>query len=263
MYATRFDAFRTVPSTVTVAATNSGGSATSVSLVAGSYTLATFCTHLQARLNAVRTPATWTVTPSYTTGLVTIDCVGETWALTFTTTEVGTSIGFVGNIASTTDPAIGTKNARGLFLPDCPVTMDGDPANAGKVTDLRSTVGPTGTSVSLCGTSMYKRTGIRLSHVSRARTFEANASPGYSSWEQWLDDTQFGAGHSWFTPGSPFQLYWDSAGTASIVGASLNSGAGPSAGWTQSGIDSFDPKRVHESALIWFEISIPSLVSSG
>jgi hypothetical protein len=263
MFATRFDAFRTVPASTTVAASNSGGSGTSVSLTAGSYTLATFCSHFQTRLNAVRTPATWTVTPSYTTGFVTIDCVGETWAIDFTTAEVGTSIGFVGNIASTSDPAIGTKNARGLYLPDCPLNIDGHPANAGKATDLRSTVGPTGTSVSLVGTSMYKRTGIRLSHVSPARTFEASASPGYSSWEQWLDDTQFGAGHSWFTPGSAFQLYWDSAGTASIVGASLNSGAGPTAGWVQHGINSFEPKRVHESALIWFEIAIPTLVSSG
>lgn len=263
MYATRFDAFRTIPSGTTIAATNSGGTATSVSLTAGSYTAATLAVHIAARLNAVRTPATWTVDISYTTGLCTIDCVGETWAITFTTTTAGTVLGFVGNISSTSDPATGTQNVRGLWLPDCPLDLEGDPVRAPLVTDLRTTESPTGAVYGLVGTSKYRHRGLRLSHVSRARTWEGSASTAYSSWEAWLKDTQLGAGHAWFTAASAFQPYWDNAGTAAIIGADLNSGAGATSGWQMTGLDSVEPKKASAPWLGQWVIEVPQIVSVG
>jgi hypothetical protein len=262
-YATRFDAFCTVPSGSTLSATNIGGIGISVSLTAGSYTITQFVAHVVARLNATAPlSAVWTGSVSYTTGLVTLASQG-TWALTFTTAAAGTLMGFVGDIASRASAATGTQNARGLYIPDCPVTLEGDPASAGKVTDLRSTVGPTGSSFSMVGTKMYRHKSIRCSHVARARMFEANAATTYASWQQWLDDTQFGDGHSWFSVGSAFQLYWDNNGTAAIVGASLNAGAGPTAGWCQSGLTTFEPRRAHETLLAYWEILIPQIVTSG
>lgn len=263
MFATRFEGIFTVPTSVTVAATNSGGTGTSVSLTAGDYTPTSFAAHLETRLNAVRTPATWTVAISYTTGLCTIDCVGETWALTFTSAEVGTLLGFVGNISSTTDPSTGTQNVRGLWLPDCPLDLEGDPTRAPLVTDLRTTESPTGAVYGIMGTSKYRHRGLVLSHVSRARTWEGSASTTYASWEQWFKDTQLGMGHSYFSVASAFQAYWDNAGTAAIVGADLNSGAGPTNGWKMTGLNSIEPRKTSGSWLGQWRIEVPQIVTDG
>jgi hypothetical protein len=263
MYATRFEAYLTSPSGATVAATNSGGTGTSVSLTAGNYTPTQYAAHLQTRLNAVRTPATWTVAISYTTGLCTIDCAGETWALTFTTAAAGTVLGFTGNIGSTTDPATGTQNCRGLWLPDCPLDMEGDPRRAPLVTDRRDTEGPTGAVYSIGSTSKYRHRNLRLSHVPVHRVWEGSATTTYASWEQWLKDTQFGSGHTWFGYGSAILPYWDNAGTATIVGADLNSGAGPSTGWKMTGVNSIEPRKASGSWLGMWAIEVPQIVTSG
>ncbi len=258
----RLEAFFTVPSATTVTATNSGGASTSVSLTAGLYTATSFCAHLQARLNAVRTPATWTVTLSTGTsgtGLVTIDCVGETWALTFTTALAGTVLGFVGNIASTTDPSVGTNTARGVCLLDCPLTLDGDPARAPKNTDNRSSESPSGLSITLGGTKKYVHRNLRWTHVTRTRMYT-----GTSSLRQWFDDTQFGDGHAWFSRGSAFQVYWSNAGTDEILGSDLNSGAGPTAGWTLApAVAQFEPGRTSEGWLGMCSFTFPRIVSAG
>lgn len=246
---------------------HAAGAPTSVSLTAGTYTPTSYCAHLAARLNAVMTGGgTWTVTLSTGTsgtGLVTIDCTGVASALTFTTAAAGTVIGFVGDIASDTAAATGTQNARGLWLPDCPLELEGDPVRAPEVTDLRFSEGPTGTMFALVGNTKYRHRGLRWSHVARARTWEGSATTTYASWQQWFRDTQIGSGHSWFTPGSAFQVYWDNAGTDAIVGADLNAGAGPDAGWKLSGLNSIEPKRRDENWLGYFTIEIPTIVTSG
>ena len=263
----RLEAFFTVPSSTTVTATSPGGGTDSVSLTAGTYTPTSFCAHLQARLIAVN-GAGWTVTLSTGTsgtGLVTIDCSSEPYALTFTTAEVGTVLGFVGNISSTSSPSVGTQNARGLWLPKCPVTLEGHPSRAPKVTDARSTMGPTGRTLTLKGTSRYRHRGLRWSHIAKAQCFEAHATTTYASLQQWIDDTQFGDGHSWFRPGSRFQAYWSNNGTDAIIGADLNSGTGPTYGWTcVPAIASFEPTRVSQQGLLeWWSFEIPELVSEG
>ncbi len=265
----RLEAFFTVPSSVTVSATNSGGGPTSVPLTAGSYTTTSYCVMLAAQLNAVRTGTTWAVsvsTGSAGTGLVTITTTG-TWALTFTTATAGTIIGFVGNIASGAVPVTGTQNARGLWLPNCPATLEGDPVRAPKVTDLRATEGPTGTVISYKSTSMRVHKLLRYSHVARARIWEGSAATTYASLQQWLDDSQNGdGGHTWFSVGSAFQAYWDNAGTDAIVGADLNGGSGPSAGWNFApAIDDIGNvvKRVDAAWLGMWSVEFPRLVAVG
>lgn len=260
----------TVPSGSTVTATNSGGGPTAVSLTAGTYSVSAFLAHLVARLNAIRTPASWTGTLSTGasgTGLVTLNCAG-TWALTFTTAEVGTALGFVGDVGSRSSAATGTQNARGLWLPKCPLMMEGRPKSAPRVTDLRQSEGPTGTMFALIGNTKYRHRALAWSHVLEARTWAsaavAAALPLYASWEEWFIDTQLGAGHTWFTPGSAFHVYWSNAGTDTIVGGDLNAGAGPTAGWKLSGLSSIEPKPTDPN---WvggvYRIEIPQIVTPG
>jgi hypothetical protein len=266
-YGGRIEAFFTVPSATTIAATNSGGTGTAVSLTAGNYTPTSYCAHLQSRLNAVRAPATWTVSLSTGpsgTGKVTIDCVGETWAITWTTAAAGTVIGYAGNIASTSDPAVSDYNARGLWLPGCPLHLAGDPDRAPKVTDNRSSESPTGGSITLGGNKKYVHKNLRWSHVTRARMFEGSASTTYSSLQQWFDDTQFGDGHTWFARGSAFQAYWDNAGSDRILGYDLNAGAGPTNGWKLSpALDRFEPQKVSEGWIGMWSFVFPRLASEG
>lgn len=252
----------TVPPATTVSATDAGGGPTAVPLTAGSYTPTLFIAHLVTRLNAVMSE-TWSGSISTTTGLATLDCAG-TWALTFTTAEVGTVLGFVGNIASGSVAVTGTQNARGLWLPDCPLNMDGDPDRAPECTDARSTEGPTGTVVTLIGNTKYKHRNLMWSHVTRARTWEGSATTTYASWQQWVRDTQHGSGHTWFSPGSAFQVYWDNNGTDRIVGYDLNAGAGPTAGWSASpSLARLEPRKVGDGWLGLWAIEIPGIVTSG
>lgn len=235
----RIEAYMTVPSGALLSATNDTYTAEAVSLTADDYTPTEFCAHLAARLNAVAPPSTgsWTVTLSTGTsgtGLVTINCTG-TWALTFTTAEAGTVIGFVGNIASRSSAATGTQNARGLWLPKKHLVMMSDPARAPEVSDARSNEGPRGTVRTYVSSFKYRHQKLVWKNVSQARTWEgetdSGARPTCGSWQQWVRDTQWGRGHTWFGVGSAFQVYWDNAGSDSIVGYDLNGGAGPTNGW--------------------------------
>lgn len=226
----RLEAFFTVPSGTTMSATTTSGGPTSIPITAGSYTPTSYCALVQAQLNATRTPALWVVTLSTTTGLVTINNPGTTWALTFTTALSGTVMGFVGNISSGSTARTGTQNARGLFVPDSPPLVDGDPDRAPKQTDARSVEGPYGAVTTYKSTRLYAHARLRFTHLSRAKVWEGETAT-YASLQQWIDDTQLAEGHGWFSCGSAFQAYWDNAGTDRIVGRDLNAGAGPANGW--------------------------------
>jgi hypothetical protein len=268
VYGGRVEGMLTVPSGVTIAATNSGGTGTSVSLTAGTYKVSDYLAMLQSRLNAVRTPAEWTVTLSTgrgATGFVTIDCVGETYAITWTDLDAGTAAGFSEHIASTSSPSVATLCPPGLWLPDCPAVVDGHPDIGNKQTDSRSTEGPWGETTTYKNTHLYQHTGWKYSHVPVERIREATSGDG-SSLEQWLDDTQFGDGHPWFSPGSKFQVYWDSNGTDRLLGFDLRGGSGPEHGWSFSpAITSFTDliKRVGGEWLGMWSVDFPRIVSRG
>jgi hypothetical protein len=260
----RWEAFFTVPSGKIVTATGS----VSVSLTAGDYTITSFCAHLQARLIAV-TGNTWTVTLSTGpsgTGKVTIDCTSEPYTLTFTTTEVGTILGFAGNISSTSSPSVGDYNARGLWLPKCPAVFAFDPRRSPERTDLISVISPTGRSTSYLSSIHYRHNEIAYSHVLSSRIWTGEEATTYASLQSWLRDTQWSEGHDWFSVGSNFQMYWDNNGTDVIVGYDRNSGSGPEDGW------SFDPpiasiesvvRNANAPRLAYWSVTIPSIVSEG
>lgn len=257
-----------------MSATTTSGGPTSIPITAGTYTPTSYCAHVQTQLNATRTPAEWVVTlstGSSGTGLVTIDNPNTTWALTFTTAAIGTVMGFAGNIASGTVAVTGTTQHRGLWMPDCPSTVDGHIDMGAKETDARTTVGPWGATTTYKSTRLYAHTGLRYSHVPEHRIREAAAVASSStlthgSLEQWIDDTQISEGHAWFSAGSAFQAYWDSNGTDRLIGKDMNSGAGPVYGWT------FVPcvaaindhiKRVSGQWLGMWSVDLPPIVSRG
>jgi len=261
----RLEAFFTVPAATTVSATNSGGGPTSVSLTAGDYTPTLFVAHLVARLNAVRTPANWSGSLSSTTGRVTLNCTG-TWGLEFTAAMVGTVIGFASNIGSGAVAVAGTQNARGLWLPDCTLTMQGDPISAPEVTDTRTVETPQGGTVTLGGTCKYVHRGLRWSHVARDRVMFGAETTVYASLQSWLRDTQWGRGHAWFTPGSKFQPYWSNGATHAIVGSDLNAGAGATYGWSCApAISSLEQvtKRADESWIGMLSVEFSRITSEG
>ncbi len=222
----RLEAFFTVPSSVTISADTGSGFQT-VNITAGSYTATTFATHLQARLDADAPPSGWSVSMSATTGLVTINTAVSPWSITFTSTALRDMIGFAGNISSVSTGQTGTLCHRGVWLPDCPLLMDGDPARAPLVSDLRRTRSPDGNVISHIGNTSYRHRGLAWTHVARAKMWEA-VGLVKGSYEQWFKDSQLGVGHAWFTPGSAFHVInHDSI----RLGADLNSGSGPTAGW--------------------------------
>jgi len=263
------DAFRTVPSATSLLATNAGGGPTAVSLTAGSYTTQSLATHMAARLNAVRTGGTWTVTVSTGssgTGLVTINCTGGAWALDFTTAAAGTVMGFVGNIGSGSVAVTGTQNARGLWLPDCPPQIGMDPKMAPKVTDSRGTESPSGLITTYKGTSKYVHKELSYSHVAQARVVKAYETTTYASLQSWLDDTQYNDGHTWFSVGSAFLAYRDNGGTDTILGYELNTNTGPTYGWGFSPAVSDISEHVSRSDANWngmWAVKFPRLVSRG
>ncbi len=261
----RVETYFTVPSGVLFTVVNSGGT-TAVSVAAGSYTQTSFIAYLQSALTAQRPPAAgaWVVTLSTGTsgtGLVTIATTSGTYSVTvWTSTALRDMLGFTGTI-STQVTQTGTLVMRGLWLPDCPLNLDGDPSRAPRVTDLRTTTSPTGDVVGLVGNSRYRHKNVRWSHVPQANTWEAVSSTK-KSYETWFTDTQFGMGHAWFLPTSAMVIYWNNAGTDTAVGSDL-SATGPTTGWRLSGVNSIEPRKVHAAWTGVFEIVWPTIESSG
>lgn len=267
----RWEAFMYVPAATSIAVTNSGGGPTTVTLTEGSYTITSLCAHLQSALTAQRAPAAgaWSVSVSTGvsgTGLVTIATSVSTFSITWTSTDLRDALGFTGDISATAS-STGTITAKGLWFPDCPLSLaNGDPARAPEVTDTSGTRGPRGKVIGYSFNTYYQHKSLTYSHVARARIYEGAAATAGSSWQQWLRDTQWGVGHAWFVPCSPFQVYWEDAGVESIVGADLNAGAGPTNGWCfDPAVPSID-SCVTNAAAPWlglWAINIPAIVSEG
>lgn len=230
----RWEAFFTVPSAIT-ASVNGGSGAVTVTWAAGSYTPTSFATYTAAALTAQAPPAagSWSVslsTGTSGTGLLTIARSTGSYSITWTSTALRDLMGFTANITSQTSVTASVQH-KGLWFPDCPITTALSPTRAPKQTDNRASESPSGLVITLGGTKKYQHKDIGYSHVLKSRLFEAEATTTGASLEQWLDDTQLGDGHAWFSRGSAFQVYWDAAGTDTLLGDDLNGGAGPSSGW--------------------------------
>lgn len=162
------------------------------------------------------------------------------------------------NFATYLRSQTGTTSARGVWLPDCPINLDGDPDQAPSVTDRRDTESPTGVVLSLVGNRKYRHRNVRWPAVPRSATWESAVTVTRSSYEQWLIDTQFGLGHSWFRPGARVQVYWDRAGSLVTLGNAQNID-----GWFVKGIASTEPTMTSPPYTGLWNITWPELVSDG
>lgn len=162
----------------------------------------------------------------------------------------------VANFAATFGTRTGTKQVRGMWRPNAPLFMaDNSTKHAPRITDLRTTIGPTGQTYSLSGNSRREQTSLKWSYVEKSQVWESDTTLANASWEQFLDDTQFGVGHAWFGVSSPVQIY-DNAGF--LVGQDANLD-----GWTILGVTSMNAKRTDARGYdgLW-TIEIPRLVAS-
>lgn len=264
----RWEAIFTVPSAIT-ASVDGGSGAQTVTWAAGSYTPTSFAAYTETALTAQAPPAagTWSVslsTGTTGTGLLTIARSTGSYSITWTSTALRDLLGFVGDISSQSTYTATNQHA-GLWFPDCPIMTALSPSRAHKQTDNRASESPSGLVITLGGTKKYQHKDISYSHVPKARLFEAEAATAGASLEQWLDDTQLGDGHTWFTRGSAFQVYWDAAGTDTLLGADLNSGSGPSLGWAFS--PAISDLHEHLSRVgEWdgmYAVKFPRIVSQG
>lgn len=247
-----------------MSATNSGGGPSTVTVPAGDYWPtdngggASIVDDFAATLNASR-PSGWTVELSYgtstSTGKVTINCTQTPWSITWTSTALRDLLGFTGNISSVSSAQTGTNHMRGLWLPKCPLFLDGDPAAAPRETDLRTMQSPVGDIIGIVGNVRRVRKRLRWSHVPRAQYLEYFASPAKGSWEQFLDDTQFGEGHTWFTPASKIQVY---SHTEEQVGV-----AATVSGWFMKGVTALDSRLSLENFTGYYSVEIPEITTSG
>ncbi len=236
----RIEAQMTVPSGVSFTATNSGGGPTTITITAGTYYITALAAHVAVQLNALRTPANWTC--SVSTGIQSVDGTLGTGKTSINYTGSGTYsiawtasgatlkaiLGYTADIilVAATVPAVSTNQARGLWIPDCPLAIDGDPKRAPMGSDARATVSPDGEAYGLVGTTFYRHRNLRYSHVARARVWEVEAATTNASWETFFKETQLGQSSSWFTPLSKCNIYFDNAGIDTLVGNDK-----PIAGW--------------------------------
>lgn len=193
--------------------------------------------------------------------------------LTMSALYVGTGVGAATGLSTNLSTALsnfatymksqtGTEQAEALWIPDCPLNIEGDPAQAPKVTDLRMTRGPTGNVLGLSGNAFYRHKGVMWTHVPRAQVWESEATYANASLEHFANAAFFGFGHAWLGPASPLQIYWNDAGTDRAVGYAFNSSAGV-AGWSVLTLDSVEPKKSIEGWSGLFRVEFGEIVSSG
>lgn len=158
------------------------------------------------------------------------------------------------NFGATFGTWTATKQARGLWFPDCPLDLDGDPERAPTVSDLMTSMGPTGIVFGHVGNTYRQHTSLRWSHVPLANTWEEEATYDNGSWETFFNDTQLGLGPSCFSPATPIQIY-DHAGIR--LGADVTI-----TGWQIVGVTSIEPRKaVHGWTGLW-TIELPRLVAA-
>ncbi len=247
-----------VPSGVVISATNGGGGPTNVTWTADTYeSPAAALTQLIADLNSTRAPSggDWTgsvSTGASGTGKVTIDCPDDTWSISWTSTAARDFLGFAANISSVTTAQTGTKQVRGLWMPDCPIMMDASYLATPRVTDMRQTEAPTGFVISHVGNLRYRHRNVRWQAVRQSRVWLASETVTNESLERFLIDTQWGLGHAWFAPGSK----------CIVVAHDGNEvGNGGVAGWYLKGIRALDEIATRQGEAwdgIW-TVAIPEL----
>lgn len=253
----RVEAYLTVPVGVAISATNSVGGPTSVAIIAGSYSATTLLAHVVAQLNLLR-PSGWTGTLStgaVGTGRATLNCTG-TWSIAWTSTTLRDALGFTADFVGVSAAQIATNGMRGLWMPDCPMQLDGDPARAPLVSDLRVTLSATGNVFGVSGSKMYRHKNIKWSHVPRSRVHSAVASTPVNCWETWVTQTQIGNAVPWVGPAASFDIYDHNE-------VKLGSDK-PVAAWRIfPALGNVEPTKSSPDWVGLWEIILPAIVSAG
>jgi hypothetical protein len=113
----------------------------------------------------------------------------------------------------------GTAQAKALWFPNTTFNIDDEPNTAPVQNDLRETISPTGQVFGLCSNERYEHANATWERVPLDRYREAEAEYANASLEVFWRDTQAGTGHDWLGPRAKVQIYWDNAGTQTLVGA--------------------------------------------
>lgn len=275
MFDGRIEGQFAVPAGSVLTVTNSGGGPTAITIPSAAYYLtaaggvAGLLATLQALLIASRPPSagTWIVSMSTGpsgTGKITINCNdGALWSIVWTDTNLRDLLGFSADIVGATNAFTAPKQARGLWMPDTPLRLDGDIPAAPKVTDLRTSISPTFKVLGIKGNKGYRFKNVRWTKVPRAKYREAAAAIPNASYETFLNDVQLGEGHTWFVPVSLFQIYGLDSGVLTLVGGDANAGIGV-AGWQLPDISSIEPPIDSPDGWTGFwRVEWPLIVSSG
>lgn len=259
----RVEAVINVPAGVVATVTNNGGGPTSVPITAGTYFMSTLMVQLVTDFTAGRAPGvgTWSFalsTGPSGTGQVTIAMSSGNFAITWTNTLLRDLLGFTGDVASTTT-STGAAQARGLWIPDCPLTANSDPKRAPMASDMRSVSSPRGDVYSLVGNVYLLHTGLTWAMVAINRVWTAEASLANQAYETFFKDVMLGVGlgaGAWFSVGSGLKIY-DQRGIA--VGADANVSAWQAV--TPPGLDTLTMSQQQFTGL--WKITWPTLTSSG
>lgn len=198
----------TVPAGITLSVTTNSGGPTTVTVTPETYdSIDSFLTELVSVLTSTRpvTAGAWTITNTLAsagaTPLLTIAVTAGTYSISWTSTTLRDFLGFASNITTQTT-STGTTAVRGVWQPDCPLITMKRHRSAPLKTDMRQSRTPTGIVYANVGNERYQHDDVRWSHVPTNKVWRVDETVTNESLQQWLDDTQLGRGHAWFSVGS-------------------------------------------------------------
>lgn len=207
----RLEAQITVPTGGWDLELDNGTTSETVTIAAGTYYPTDFLITLDGELENAHGES-YTVTGSFGeagTGLVTIaNTEPVNISITWTDTPMRDLLGFTGNVSGSASHT-GTRNMRGVWLPDCSMAAKYGPNDAGHTeSDMGQTISPRGDVQTMIYTTRVRNPSVLWSHVTRARARIQGETTVGSSFEQWFRYTQLGE-LSYFEPGAPVRLIWD------------------------------------------------------
>lgn len=237
--------------------TDSAGTAT-FTVAAGNYSgptalLAALVTAIQGLAGAIGDTFTGSLSAGESgTGLVTINATAAPWSITWTSTDLRDALGFAANISAVSAAQTGTKQAKGLWLPNVEKwSPRGDEKSGGSniavtVTTTRQLMSESGHVQTLGGGSWKEIRGLRWSGVTDARTLIRYEATANESFEQfWLDT--YAGNVSYFQRGSQWTIYWDADLSVTTVTVPI-------------GLDEFDPSTLVPDWVGRFVVTIPLLI---
>jgi hypothetical protein len=182
-----------------------------------------------------------------------------TWSIAWTNTTLRDVLGFAADIAAVATPQTGTKHARSVWFPDCPMFIaDSDPRLAPVGHDGRTSVSGSGARATFVGVYHRIHRAVSWPSVPLERIREQSAPYANASFRTFWDDTQLARGPvSWFRPGSSLCIV-DYNGA--VLGEDMQAG-GPTEGWGVTDVD-VEPKRNDPKGWVGlWTVTIPELIA--